>query len=517
MRKLLATIMAIAMVLSMSVPAFADTITSTEEGSNTATKTVTANYAQSYAVTVADTENGTVTADPATAKEGDEVILTITPADNYELDTLSVIDANNQSVTVTDNKFTMPAADVTVTVTFKEEQVVVTNATITGVTISGVDTNGEGAYVINPTSTVTVTVSGTDFDKLNDTNKISINGVEEALTAENGWRVDGNTASKTFVGTTFADGLALKYTNDGGDTWTDVDISYVYEIPEVVSVDINWGDMEFTYSDDTGAWAPDTEGGDKVTVTNNGDVAVGASVVYTPATGYTDITGSFDPAAANLDASANQVFTLTLNGAPTATLENVTIGNVTVTIGDVMATMVSDEEELTAAIAQGGYIKLGNDIAVQNLLSISNEVNIDLNHHTLSRSGIVTSVGAAGTLCLTNGTITGGTVVENKGGTLSVKNCTLTSTEVSALSHYDGASLLKNCTVNGMITTQSGSSGTVTLSGTFTFGSSTLTASYKGINVKGADVICDFAPTGNIKSGTVTDNGDGTWTVTPTV
>ena len=73
-----------------------------------------------YAVTIEETENGTVTASPTAAAEGDTVTLTVTPATDYELDTLSVKDADDNDVTVSaDNTFTMPASNVTVTATFK--------------------------------------------------------------------------------------------------------------------------------------------------------------------------------------------------------------------------------------------------------------------------------------------------------------------------------------------------------------------------------------------------------------
>ena len=514
MRKLLATITTIAMVLSMSVPAFAVTIGSTEEGKNTDTKAVTANYAQSYDVTIAATENGSVTADPTTAKEGEEITLTITPDEGYELDTLTVTYGENQTVEVVDNKFNMPAADVTVTATFKEKQVVVTNATITGVTISGVDTNGAGAYVINPTSTVTFTVSGTDFDKLSDMNKVSVNGTEEALTAENGWTVDGNTAAKTYVGTTFADGLVLKYTNDGGDTWTTVDVTISYEIPEVVSVDINWGDMAFTY--DGTAWAPDSEGGDKVTVTNNGNVTVGASVSYTPADSYGYITGSFDPDSAILDAEAEQVFTLTLDGVPTASLENVTIGNVTVTITEVAYTNVSSEAELLNAIDAGGNIKLTGDITMSDYKSLDQnmDITLNLNGQTLTAAGNGLIV-YNGSLNVFGGDLTNNSskVIHNKGGTVTVENCTLTG-QANAFYHSGGTSTLKNCTVNGRITSDSTATGTIYLYAPMTFGND-LTGYYTGICAGGTTVfICDFDPNGSIANGTVTDNGNGTWTVT---
>lgn len=64
--------------------------------------------------------NGTVSASKATAMKGDEVKITATPADGYELDTISVKDADGNAITISDGKFTMPAKDVTITVTFKE-------------------------------------------------------------------------------------------------------------------------------------------------------------------------------------------------------------------------------------------------------------------------------------------------------------------------------------------------------------------------------------------------------------
>lgn len=75
--------------------------------------------APEFTVTVAATENGTASVDPVKGKVGTEITITATPADTYQVDTIVVKDADNQDVTVTSNKFTMPASNVTVTVTFK--------------------------------------------------------------------------------------------------------------------------------------------------------------------------------------------------------------------------------------------------------------------------------------------------------------------------------------------------------------------------------------------------------------
>lgn len=80
-----------------------------------------------YAVTTAETENGTVAVDKETASEGETVTITTTPDEGYEVATVTAGDAE---VTGADNTytFTMPAKAVDVVVTFKVKTVVDTNA-----------------------------------------------------------------------------------------------------------------------------------------------------------------------------------------------------------------------------------------------------------------------------------------------------------------------------------------------------------------------------------------------------
>ncbi|WP_144019949.1 SpaA isopeptide-forming pilin-related protein [Aedoeadaptatus urinae] len=61
---------------------------------------------------------GTVGASPTSGKAGTEVTVSATANTGYTLDTISVVDANNKPVTLANNKFTMPASNVTVTATF---------------------------------------------------------------------------------------------------------------------------------------------------------------------------------------------------------------------------------------------------------------------------------------------------------------------------------------------------------------------------------------------------------------
>ncbi|TQS85694.1 MAG: hypothetical protein A3208_01645 [Candidatus Methanoprimaticola hominis] len=76
-----------------------------------------------YSVNIAENiENGSVAASPSKAKAGAEVTLTATPADEEKYilapGSLKVTDKDGKDVPVKDNKFTMPASDVTVTAKF---------------------------------------------------------------------------------------------------------------------------------------------------------------------------------------------------------------------------------------------------------------------------------------------------------------------------------------------------------------------------------------------------------------
>lgn len=63
---------------------------------------------------------GTVSARPTSAKVGETITLSATPAQGYKF-VKYVVTANGQPVTVTGDKFTMPASDVTVSATFVED------------------------------------------------------------------------------------------------------------------------------------------------------------------------------------------------------------------------------------------------------------------------------------------------------------------------------------------------------------------------------------------------------------
>ena len=126
---------------------------------------------------------------------------------------------------------------------------------------------------------------------------------------------------------------------------------------KVYSVDIVWGDMAFTYTEEAGVWNPATHettganggvwsvnntDGNKIKVTNHSNAAVTATFSYAAATGYDSISGSFDKATLNLATAVgtevsnapSDTAALTLTGALASTVTTSTkIGTITVTLG----------------------------------------------------------------------------------------------------------------------------------------------------------------------------------------
>ena len=126
----------------------AATITATTaESGYTATCNITVNPSPRYTITFATTANGTISTTATEFKAGDEVVLTITPADGYQIVAGSLKahktgDASTE-VVILANKFTMPHFDVTVTAEFEE----LTIPSPTSYTITASANPTEGGYV----------------------------------------------------------------------------------------------------------------------------------------------------------------------------------------------------------------------------------------------------------------------------------------------------------------------------------------------------------------------------------
>ena len=84
----------------------------------------TAGYFSKHSLTMEATEGGSaeINGNPEDVFPGDTVTLTINADPGYTLSSLTVKEANDLSVTVTDHQFVMPASDTTVTAVFTEQK-----------------------------------------------------------------------------------------------------------------------------------------------------------------------------------------------------------------------------------------------------------------------------------------------------------------------------------------------------------------------------------------------------------
>ena len=164
-----------------------------------------------FTISVNAPKGGKITTNRTKADKGDEIIVTVTPDNGYQMVegslTYSLAVAGGETVKITGNRFTMPAGNVTITC--KWETATTTAKGITSFSISGV----VGA-VNNTTNTITITLPrGTDVTKL--TPVIATNGVK-SLTPGSGETVDFTNAvtytaamedgsSKTYTVTVYVD------------------------------------------------------------------------------------------------------------------------------------------------------------------------------------------------------------------------------------------------------------------------------------------------------------------------
>ena len=75
-----------------------------------------------YKIKINPSENGSVTASKSiNINKGEVITLTVNPSNGYRLKDLKVTGANGEDILVTENNFTMPASDVTVSATFVED------------------------------------------------------------------------------------------------------------------------------------------------------------------------------------------------------------------------------------------------------------------------------------------------------------------------------------------------------------------------------------------------------------
>ena len=190
-------------------------ITIKYDGDKTVTVT-SASTAVNYTVTVdKNIKNGTVTPSKTSLAAGEIFTVTATPDDGYELEAITVIDAEGKNVAATNESthtYTMPASNVTVSATFKVKTDAKYSVTYTAPTGEGVVDSS-----INPTDTalaegtnVTVTVTVND----GYTASLAVDGATVTTSTS------GNTYTFTFSMPAQAITVAPKVTKAGENTGT---------------------------------------------------------------------------------------------------------------------------------------------------------------------------------------------------------------------------------------------------------------------------------------------------------
>lgn len=440
-----------------------------------------------YNVTVNEYANGTVVFTPDKYTEGETVTLTVTPENGYKLSELTVKNGET-SVDITpgeDNTytFTMPAGDVTVTVAFEKITYAINIGTYEGGSVVA-SVNGETVTNAAEGDTVTLTVATTGIYQLKSiaVKDASNDTVEFATTGE-------ASGIYTFVMPA-----------------SEVTVEAVIEENRIVSAEIVWGSLAYIYTDESG-WQNQSsaDNAGTVTVTNTGNVPFNTKATYLAEADYMNIEGTFDNGATALEAGANQSFKLTLHNRPNRVLSGQKIGTVTVHISETEFpdyVTVTNETELLNALADGGSIKFGDSITLSGENTITSNVAIDLNGFTLN--SFILEISGNATVNVSNGTVEG--KLMNKGGELTVSDCTIINS-VYAVQNNSGTTTLSNTTVNGQF---------YVFGGTVEVGADVTLNTSGALQTTGGTIICHFNPTDYLYSSdyVVTNNGDGTWTVT---
>ena len=319
--------------------------------------TITANFTKiNYTVSKAASPSagGSVTTSVSTATMGTEVTLTATPATGYQFSSWS----SSPSVTISNNKFTMPASNVTITANFTKINYTVSKAasptaggTVTvsatsatmGTEITLTATANTGYQFSSWSSSPSVTISNNKFTMPASNVTITANftkisyAITKAASPSAGGTVTSSANSAT-MGTeiTLTATPATGYQFSGWSSSPAVTISNnKFTMPaSAVSITATFTKITYTISKS----ASPSAGGTVTTGANSATMGTSVSVSQTPATGYyfngwttspslTISNGAFTMPASNVSITANYlkrstatINKTTLTGGDSATL-----------------------------------------------------------------------------------------------------------------------------------------------------------------------------------------------------
>ncbi len=150
-------------------------------------------------------------------------------------------------------------------------------------------------------------------------------------------------------------------------------------------------------------------------------------------------------------------------------------------------------------------------------MRVESDISIDLNEKTLScETDGVMAIYKGFTVSISNGKIVGDSTAISNYGTLSIDSCTVTD-DLKSLNNKAGTAVVKNSTLNGWIDVYGG---TVTFYNDVILGAGTDYSGYIGLACGdvSASIVCHFDPSDYLYEAynrqNVTNNNDGTWTIT---
>lgn len=271
----------------------------------------------------------------------------------------------------------------------------------------------------------------------------------------------------------------------GENTEIDVIGKYVEgNAATLISVDISWDDMSFTYNDGERTWDPDkheyitsdgswTNEKKTISVRNHSNTAVRAEFSFT---GSLDgIGGSFGSKTLKLETAVGKA----VEAAPAASTDftvsggkisaDAKLGTITVNISADTSVDAEPEQnasdivlqsdgittynQLTEALKSGGDITLGSDIAISDAIAINGSATIDLNKHTLTGNGnTMFTVNSGSSFTLTNGNIEpngGQCVAANGAKKVKFSGCKANIDSGLLCSGIDSKIVLETCEIRG--------------------------------------------------------------------
>ena len=186
----------------------------------TVTYTLTVTDDTMYTIAVSGgITGGSVSASPSSAKVGTQITLTITPNSGYSLATLTVKDSGNNDVTVEDNKFTMPASNVTINATFSSSFTITIASPISGGSVAASASSAAAGATITLTPTPSSGYEFTSWSVTRDDTSaaVSVNGNNQfTMPAAN------VTVNATFTYVVQASASSYNFGTNTTDVWSTV-------------------------------------------------------------------------------------------------------------------------------------------------------------------------------------------------------------------------------------------------------------------------------------------------------